>query len=51
MVSEINIYVGMVIAGLFTGMGNAIGTYLSNKHLLKKIEALEEKLLKNARKN
>jgi uncharacterized protein YneF (UPF0154 family) len=40
-------WLAIIINGLFTGLGTALGNYLANKHLIKKIEHIEEKIKKN----
>lgn len=42
-----NLYIAMAISGIFTGSGVAIGTYLSNRYIIKHFEKIEERLLKN----
>ena len=36
----------IIVNGLFTGLGTAIGNYIANRHLVKQIEKFEEKLKK-----
>jgi hypothetical protein len=45
-ITTIQLYIGMVIFGLLNGLGNAIGSYLANKHVIKKINGLKRKLAK-----
>lgn len=51
LISPINLYIGMAISGVFTGIGVAVGTYIADKYLLTKtkklIKALETKLGKD----
>ena len=42
-IGSFQLYIGMVISGLFTGIGVAFGTYLVNKYFVKKTE----KIMKN----
>lgn len=41
-----NIYIGLAIVGIFTGLGNALGQYIVNKHIIKKIEAIKKRFTK-----
>lgn len=47
-IQPINLYVGMAISGIFTGIGVAVGTYIAEKYILSKtkklMKILEEKL-------
>lgn len=47
-IQPINLYVGMAISGIFTGIGVAVGTYIAEKYILSKtkklMKVLEEKL-------
>ena len=38
-----NLYVGLAIAGIFTGLGSAIGTYLAQTHFIKTFEKIKKK--------
>lgn len=38
---DINIFIGLAINGLFTGLGATIGTYLANKQILNRIEKIK----------
>lgn len=42
--ADTNIYLAVIINGCATGFGVAIGTYFANKHAVKRLELLEEKL-------
>ena len=44
MIERFDIYLGLIINGLFTGLGFALGTYFVNKKLIKKIDMIEKKL-------
>ena len=46
---NIEFYVGVAITGIFTGMGVCLGTFLSNRWLIRHIEKLERRILKNDR--
>jgi uncharacterized protein YneF (UPF0154 family) len=41
-----NLYIAMAISGIFTGAGVAIGTYISNRYVIKHIEMIEKKIKK-----
>ncbi len=47
-IQPINLYIGMAISGIFTGVGVAIGTFIAEKYILTKtkklMKALEDKL-------
>lgn len=49
-ISPINLYIGMAISGIFSGIGVAVGTYIANKYVLTKtkklVKALESKIKK-----
>jgi hypothetical protein len=47
MIENINLYIGMAIAGIFTGLGSAIGNYLAQKHAIEKIEKIKQRLIKS----
>ena len=53
-INPINLYIGMAISGVFTGIGVAVGTYIAEKYILNKtkklIKALEEKMLEKEKK-
>lgn len=38
------IYLGLVLTGLFMGLGTAIGNYFANRHLIRTMEGLARKL-------
>jgi len=46
--TPVNLYIGMIITGFFTGMGVATGAFLANKYFLKQsaklVHGLEEKI-------
>ncbi|MBI4983442.1 hypothetical protein HZC32_02260 [Candidatus Woesearchaeota archaeon] len=42
----LNIYIGMFISGLFTGFGVAIANYFANKHLVRRLEAMNKIITK-----
>lgn len=39
-----NVYIGLAITGLCTGLGSAIGGYLANKHLIQGSENIANKI-------
>jgi hypothetical protein len=41
---SITIYVGFAIVGMFTGLGNAIGAYITNRYIVKRIEQIGESI-------
>ena len=47
-ISPLNLYIGLAISGIFTGIGVAVGTYIAEKYILNKtkklIKALEDKI-------
>mgnify|MGYP007017462532 CR=1 FL=1 len=45
-IGNFEFYIGMSIAGIFTGLGSAIGTYLAQKHFIHQIEKVKKKLKK-----
>lgn len=46
MIEKVDLYVGMAIAGIFTGLGSAIGSWIANRGILKHIEKLEFRMKK-----
>jgi hypothetical protein len=54
-ISPINLYIGMAISGIFTGIGVAVGTYIAEKYILSKtkkiIKALENRLIEKEQKD
>jgi len=45
-----DVYTGLAINGLFTGLGAAVGTYLSQTHIIKNAEKVRRKIRKAIRK-
>lgn len=43
-IQPINLYIGMAISGIFTGIGVAVGTYIAEKYILTKTKKLIKKL-------
>jgi len=41
---NLELYIGMTIAGLFTGLGSAVGNYLAQKHLVNSLEKVVKKI-------
>lgn len=39
-----------ILVGLCTGLGSAVGIYFANKHLITKMEKLDQKLKENVAK-
>lgn len=39
-----NVYIAIIINGIFTGLGVALGTYFANNHIVKKTELLIKKI-------
>jgi hypothetical protein len=44
-----NVYIVIIINGIFTGLGVALGTYFANNHIVKKMELLFKKIKKKLR--
>lgn len=44
MIEKIDLYLGMAVAGIFTGLGSAIGSWVANRGILKHIEKIEFKM-------
>jgi hypothetical protein len=42
-ISKFDIYMGIAITGLFTGLGSALGSYLANKHLIEGTQKFVDK--------
>ena len=40
--SKWDIYLGLSITGIFTGLGSALGTWIANKGIIHKIELLSK---------
>jgi len=49
-ISNTEIYIGLAISGLFTGIGVTLGTYIANKHLIDSLSKLKN-FWKNGRNN
>ncbi|MEW6062811.1 MAG: hypothetical protein AB1571_00360 [Nanoarchaeota archaeon] len=49
-IEKFDLYAGMVVAGVFTGLGVALGSYLAQRHLIKTMEKFTKKI-KNGIKN
>ena len=45
-----NIYFGVVVNALFTGIGVALGSYIANSHVIKNITKLKKKIKKNIKR-
>jgi len=41
-ITTFQLYLGMVIAGIFTGLGSALGGYLTNIHIVGNINKLKK---------
>lgn len=46
MIEKWDLYLGMSIAGIFTGLGSALGTYLANKHIIERMEKIKRNRFK-----
>jgi hypothetical protein len=46
MIERIDIYIGVAINGIFTGLGVAIGTWLAQNHILDKLALWRARRLK-----
>ena len=44
-ITGFQLYIGMGIAGIFTGLGSAIGNYLANKHIIENVGKLKKKIM------
>jgi hypothetical protein len=45
-ITTFQLYFGMIIAGIFTGLGSALGNYLANKHIIDKARQLKKRFNK-----
>ena len=45
-ITTFQLYFGMIIAGLFTGLGSALGNYLANKHILESLSKIKNAIKK-----
>lgn len=43
-IPKLNDYAGLIVVGMFTGFGNAVGSYLANKHAAKHMDAMTSKI-------
>jgi hypothetical protein len=43
MLQNIDLYIGLIITGLCTGLGSAIANYFVNKHLIERIENIKKR--------
>lgn len=43
MIEKIDLYIGMAITGLCTGIGSTIGSYIANRGIVKHIDRLIKK--------
>ena len=43
-ITQYTFYFGLILTGLFTGLGSAIGNYFANKHLIERVEKLNKKI-------
>jgi hypothetical protein len=43
-ISKIDIYLGLAITGVFSGLGSAVGNYFANQHLIKGTKKLMRRL-------
>jgi hypothetical protein len=49
-ITTFQLYFGMILAGIFTGLGSALGNYLANKHVLGSIRQIKSSLTKKKKK-
>ncbi len=35
-ISKVDVYMGLAISGLFSGLGAALGSYFANKHVIER---------------
>jgi hypothetical protein len=40
-ITTFQLYFGMVLAGLFTGLGSALGNYFANKTFIKQLDKIK----------
>jgi hypothetical protein len=45
-IEKLDLYIGMSIAGIFTGLGSALGNWIANQHIIKSIDELKKKMRK-----
>jgi hypothetical protein len=43
-VSKVDVYMLIILNGIFTGLGVSIGAYFANNHLIKKVEKLHKRI-------
>ena len=43
-VQPFSLYLGMAIAGIFSGLGSAIGSYVANKHIIENLKELKNRI-------
>ena len=43
-ISKVDVYIGLAMNGVFTGLGCAIGTYFANNHIIEKSKKLMQRL-------
>lgn len=43
-ITKLDVYLGLAVGGLFTGLGAALGTYLANKHVIDGTKKLIDKM-------
>jgi len=49
-IETFNIYIGLAITGMFTGLGSAIGNYFATKHIIENINKIKNKFTKKNEK-
>jgi len=45
-ISKIDVFIGLAINGVFTGLGTAIGSYLATRHITNKVDIFLDKIKK-----
>lgn len=43
-ITPFNVLLGLAINGIFSGLGTAIGIYIANKHIIKKVGMFKRKI-------
>lgn len=49
MIENVDLYIGMAVAGIFTGLGSALGNYIANKHIIESMSKIR-KIVRRRRK-
>jgi hypothetical protein len=48
--STFDVYIGLAINGVFTGLGSALGSYIATKHILERMEKLSKRIRRKKKK-